>query len=89
MNNRIVVAVFDNAMEAYGQPQFVPHTAVAIRGFTSEVNRVDPQNMLNTNYGDFSLWHIADYDDRTGRFVAPESGPYRLVRAQDVLANAV
>lgn len=82
----VVTAVRDSAMNAFGQPQFVQATGVAVRGFRAEVNRADAANVLYTNPGDFELWHIADYDDVSGAFVPPPDGQYRLVRAVDLKA---
>lgn len=82
-----VCAVRDSAMHAYAAPMFVPSPGVAVRSFTSEVNRVDPQNMLNQHPTDFELWWIAEFDEETGHFSVPEGGPRCVSRAKDVKAE--
>lgn len=79
-----VCAVRDSAMQGFAQPMFVPAPGVALRSFSSEVNRVDPQNNLHLHAGDFELWVIAEYDEETGDFSEPEGGKRCLARGKDV-----
>lgn len=79
-----VCAVRDSAMLAFAQPMFVPAPGVAVRSFTNEVNRADPQNMLSQHPDDFELWWIAEYHEEEGMFTMPEGGARCLARGKDV-----
>ena len=61
-------AVFDRAANAYARPMFVPSTGVAIRSFSDEVNRSDPENQLFNHPDDFDLYDFGEFDDNTGLF---------------------
>jgi len=57
----LICAIMDKATEGYGRP-FVARTENdALRVIQKEVNRNDPDNMLYTNTGDFSLWHVGNW----------------------------
>lgn len=77
-----VCAVRDTAIEAYMNPIFVPALGLAVRSFTDEINR--PQGQFNAHPGDFDLWHIADFDDHSGKFFNIEP-PRRLAVGKEVL----
>jgi hypothetical protein len=61
-------SVKDRAADAYGRPMFVPSLGVAIRSFTDEVNRNDPENNLYNHPDDFDLYDFGVFDDNTGLF---------------------
>lgn len=61
-------AVRDSAAEAFGTPFFLNSKGVAVRSFTSECNRVAPDNLLNRHPADFKLYCLGTFDDSTGRF---------------------
>lgn len=63
-----MVVMYDSKTEAYGVPNFVVSIGGAIRGFTDEINRDAPDNILHRHPHDFSLYHIGDYDDNTATF---------------------
>lgn len=85
----VVVSVFDSAVGAYGRPIFVPSTGVAMRSFSDEVNRADADNGMFYHPDDFGLFHVADYNDSSGRFSSVGEGdPILLVRAKDVKVDA-
>lgn len=65
----VLCSVKDRAADAYGRPMFVPSVGVAIRSFSDEVNRVDPDNQLNKHPDDFDLYELGEFDDNTGLFV--------------------
>jgi hypothetical protein len=76
-------AVFDSAIQAFGQPIFVPHLGAAMRSFNDEINRKGENNPLNQHPDDFELYFLAEYDDETGTFSNDE--PKRLLtRGKDV-----
>ena len=63
-----ICSVKDRAADAYGRPMFVPSIGVAIRSFTDEVNRNDPENNLHNHPDDFDLYDLGVFDDQTGMF---------------------
>jgi hypothetical protein len=64
----ILASVKDRAAEAYARPMFVPSSGVAIRSFSDEINRADPENQLYNHPDDFDLYEFGDFDDSTGLF---------------------
>jgi hypothetical protein len=80
---QIVCAIRDVKSELFGRPIFTQTTGVAIRQFTDEVNRKDPDNPLNRHPEDFSLYHIGSYDDNEGKMI-PFTLPKILARADQV-----
>lgn len=64
----VLCSVKDRAADAYGRPMFVPSVGVAIRSFSDEVNRDDPDNQLNKHPDDFDLYELGEFDDNTGLF---------------------
>lgn len=63
---QIIVSVKDRAADAFGRPAFVPSSGVAIRSFTDEVNRENPDNQLFHHPDDFDLYELGTFDDSTG-----------------------
>lgn len=61
-----IVAIRDQAADAYMRPIFVNHIAQAIRSFSDEVNRNAQDNDMARHPGDFELFHLGTYDDSTG-----------------------
>jgi len=64
----ILASVKDRAAEAYARPMFVPSAGVAIRSFSDEINRSDPENQLYNHPDDFDLYEFGEFDDSTGLF---------------------
>lgn len=64
----VVLAVRDRSADCFGTPMFTVSKGTAIRSFSDEVNRVDPNNMLNKHPEDFDLYELGSYDDATGVF---------------------
>ena len=58
MSNMVLVSVFDHAVGEYAPCMCVNSEAAAIRIFTNEVNRYDPNNLLSTNRKDFTLYAV-------------------------------
>lgn len=83
---KIVVSVFDSAVGAYAPPIVVPSRGVAVRSFTDEVNRKDAGNALHNHADDFELRYLADFDESSGQFFAPEA-IQTICRGKDVLAT--
>ena len=59
----IVCSVKDRAADAFGRPMFVPSQGVAIRSFSDELNRNDPENQLYNHPDDFDLYDFGTFDD--------------------------
>ena len=51
--------------------------AAAIRIFTNEVNRYDPNNLLSTNKSDFSLYVVGEFNLSAGCVVNRDPRVYR------------
>ena len=66
MPNMVLVSVFDHAVGEYAPCMCVNSEAAAIRIFTNEVNRYDPNNLLSTNKTDFSLYVVGEFDLSAG-----------------------
>lgn len=65
---RQVIAIYDRAADAFGQPAFVEAIGKGIRMFQDEVNRNQPDNQVFNHPDDFDLFHLGEYDDNTGQF---------------------
>lgn len=76
----IVCAVRDSAMDSFAQPMFFPTIGVALRTFTDEVNREDPNNNLHKHADDYELHQLAVFEDETGTF---DEEKRMLLRAKD------
>ena len=64
----VLCSVKDRAADAYGRPMFVPSIGVAIRSFSDEINRTDPDNQLANHPDDFDLYELGEFDDNSGLF---------------------
>lgn len=80
-----VLAVRDRAADVFGHPMFVAAVGIAARSFSDEVNAVREGNALNAHPEDFDLYHLATYDDRTGRFECVADGPRQIAIGKDVV----
>jgi hypothetical protein len=65
---------------------FVPSVGVAIRSFSDEVNRKDPENQLHNHPDDFDLYELGEFDDNTGLFALHEQ-PKLLSLGKQVKIN--
>ena len=83
MLNTVLVSVFDHAVSEFAPCMCVNSEAAAIRIFTNEVNRYDPNNLLSTNKGDFSLYVVGEFDLATGCVVTRD--PRVLIHGRDIL----
>lgn len=78
-----VYAVLDEKAGAYMSPFFMPTRGMAIRAFTDTC--MAPDSMFNKHPGDYTLVHLAEWDDGTGRF--SQENVTALVTAADLLAR--
>jgi hypothetical protein len=76
-----VVSIFDQASLTFGRPVYVPALGSAIRSFQDEIQNNEQPSDLSRHPADFSLHHVADYDDNTGRFTNYED--VRIARGVD------
>ena len=79
----VLCSVKDRAADAYGRPMFVPSVGVAIRSFSDEVNRADPENQLHNHPDDFDLYELGVFDDSIGKYELRDN-PSVIVRGKDV-----
>lgn len=63
---RNVFAIFDEKAGAFLQPIFLNTVGMAIRAVTDAVN--NPESEFSSHSGDYTLFHLAEYDDNTGEF---------------------
>ncbi|AXH75193.1 MAG: nonstructural protein [Microviridae sp.] len=61
-------SIYDSASGLFGRPMFMVSRGQAVRSFTDEVNRNDPQNDLYKHPSDFTLYHLGAFDDADGSF---------------------
>lgn len=62
----VVVAIFDSKLECYGKPLFFKTKGEAMRAFIDECNR--PESQMHKHAADFTLFHVANYDEGKGMF---------------------
>lgn len=74
-----VYAIYDRAVEAYGQPFFVKSQGQAVRSFKDECENKESQ--FNKHPNDYDLYHIGEYNEETGELQAKM--PERVARATD------
>jgi len=77
--NRVsqIFATYDRAAESFMNPFVVPHSGVAIRGFTDAINSSGDSD-ISKHPDDFDLYYIGDFDASTG-FVTPHPEGKSLV----------
>lgn len=61
-----VFTVYDSKVEAYMTPFFAPTVGAALRSWETAVN--DGQSMMSKHPGDYSLFEVAEFDEKTGSF---------------------
>ncbi|WNK14496.1 MAG: nonstructural protein [Microvirus sp.] len=77
----LVFAIRDQAVNSHMVPMFFLTKGQAVRAFSDEVNRKDPNNNLNRHPEDFVLYHLGTYDDYSGLLTAVQ--PSFIASAQD------
>lgn len=81
-----ICVIRDRALDAFGVPVFVASKGQAIRSFSDEVNRVDPNNSLNKHPEDFEMFYLGEYDDETATFECER--PQQLAVGKDVVIKS-
>lgn len=84
----VVVAVRDNCARRFLGVQFFGNDALACRDFVNAVRASagDANSILGSNPEDFSLWHLAEYNEVEGFFDPQEH--YVIISALAVLAGS-
>lgn len=80
---RYVVSVYDRALDAFGQPWFVPALGAAIRAFSDEVNNVG--SPPNKHPDDYDLYHLGEFDESTGAFTNLEKPVQLAIGKQQLI----
>lgn len=80
-----VYSIFDEKADFFDSPFSCVRDEVAIRLFSSLVS--DEHSMVFNHPEDFSLYVLADFDEKTGG-ISPLSRPEMIVNAK-VIANAL
>lgn len=80
----VMVAVRDQAVDAFGNPWFAQTLPMAMRHFGDAVNTVDDTNQWRKHPDDFALYHLGHFDTSTAQF-DPIFPPTQLCLARDVL----
>jgi hypothetical protein len=81
--NMNIYAIYDQAVDAYGTPFFMPNDSSALRAFTGNINNKDIGNMLYNHPEQFTLYKIGQYEDSVG-LIKSYSEPQRVVNGQSV-----
>lgn len=82
--NTEICAVFDSAINGFGQPIFVRTTAQALRSFKDEINR--PGSEMGQHPDDYTLYHIGQYDELVGLVTALKNNEV-IARGKDVASS--
>lgn len=61
-----VMCVYDSVAKVFFRPFYVAIKEVGIRSFAAACN--DAATELSRSPADYSLWHVAEFDDESGRF---------------------
>lgn len=81
---KLIYAVKDLAVQAFGQPFFLNSKGEATRSFGDEVNSKDPNSAIAKHPEDYELYEIATWDPQTGK-IEPKEAPELVIRAKDLI----
>lgn len=79
---KVICAVRDRAVDAFGVPFFCHHVNEAIRSFKTEVNR--DGSIFKDHPDDYDLYELGRYDDQTGS-VVPSDRPSMLATGKSMV----
>lgn len=82
-----IIAIRDRQLDAYGRPAHVATKGQAIRGFSDEINRADPNNEMNKHPEDFDLYYLGTFNDQTGITTNAPEGPEQISIGKNVKIN--
>lgn len=78
-------SVLDDKLGQFNSPMAFQSIGIANRAFADEVNREAADNPMYKYPGDFSLYHVGEFDAMTGCFIATSTGiPVLVVRGSEV-----
>lgn len=80
---RVICAVFDTAVQAFGQPIFCRSIGEGLRSFSDEINRKASDSALAAHPQDYVFHLLGTFDDESGDFDGSEGRV--LARGQDVV----
>ena len=63
-----VFSIRDRAADLFGRPFYTNTNGSAVRSFTDEINRNNPDNALSAHPEDFDLYLLGEFDDSDGSF---------------------
>lgn len=78
-----IYAIFDEAIESYGQPIFTRTAGQALRSFSDEVK--NPESPFNKHPEDYSIYYMGEFNEQTG--IITPADPTRLARATEYKEN--
>lgn len=71
-----ILAVYDSKAEVFSRPFFAVALGAALRSFEDAVN--DPKSEYSAHPGDYTLFAIGEYDDKTGLCSVGDKGVVNL-----------
>lgn len=83
----IMVAVRDQAVDAYGNPWVAQTEAHALRLFGEALASPDPNNQWRRHPDDYALWLLGEYDFGKGLLIPNEGGPRQLAVARSFISE--
>lgn len=61
----LIFSIYDSKAETWSQPMFAHNIAVSLRNFAEAAK--SPDCLLSSHPGDFTLFHIGDFNLQTGK----------------------
>lgn len=81
---QFIYSIYDEKVEAYGQPFFAPTNPAAIRMFTDLT--MDHNSSVSRHPQDYTLYQLGTYDDSTGKLESFENA-VNLGRANEYITK--
>lgn len=81
-----VFAIYDSAAKAYLNPFQLPREEMALRAFRDVIN--SPSHELAAHPEDYTLFHLGEFDNRTGQYLNLQLGPKSLATGLSLKAPA-
>lgn len=82
----VCAAVHDSKALVFSNPMMFRTTAEAVRSFTAAVNDSTHGSAISSHPGDFTLIHIATWDDDEGIFTPLANGHVVLANGASLIA---
>jgi len=81
----LACAIRDKQVDGFMPVFFTRAKGEAMRHFMDACR--DPKAPFASHPGDYDLFVLAEYDDQSGRFVADDSMPFRVMSGLDAVAT--